>query len=376
MAQRNIAEVFPPGVFIKEELEARGWSQAELAEIIGRLPSEISNLISGRTAISPATAKELGDAFGTSPQYWMNLESSYQLQRIKTADDTISRRARLYEGFPIREMVRRHWLEPSENIDVLEQRVMSFFQLPTLDTSVSFACAMRQGTRETTPAHVAWLCRARQLAHAVHVKPFSERSFNTGLSELKRLLPDAQEARRVPATLADAGIRFLVVEHLPATRIDGVAFWLDDKSPVIALSLRYDRIDSFWFTLAHELGHLSRRDGLEADVVIDTDLVEDSTVPERQRSAGEQAASQFAQKFLIEQSELDGFIARVGPLYTPTNVMGFANRIGVHPGIVVGQIQHREHNYTIQRRMLEKVRAVVTQSALTDGWGQSLPVLS
>lgn len=376
MIQRDIAEVFPPGVFIKEELEARGWSQAELAEIIGRLPYEVSNLISGKTAVSPAIAKELGEAFDTSPEFWMNLESSYQLHRAKATDEAVSRRAKLYGRWPIREMVKRHWLEPSANVDVLEQRVMSFFGLPALDADVPFAYAMRQAARETTSSHTAWLCRAGQLARAVHASPFSERSFKSGLSELKRLLSNAQDVRRVPAALAEAGIRFLVVEHLPTTRIDGVAFWLDAKAPVIALSLRYDRIDWFWFTLAHELGHLSRRDGLEAKVVIDTDLVGDTTVPEEQESEAEQRASEFAAEFLITQSELDNFIARVSPLYSPMKIRGFASRIGVHPGIVVGQIQHREKNYTIHRSMLEKVRTTVTQSSLTDGWGQSPPIFS
>jgi len=56
------------------------------------------------------------------------------------------------------------------------------------------------------------------------------------MNELKKLLPNVQGIRRVPKILADAGIRFLVLESLPKTRIDGVTFWLDRKSPVIVLS--------------------------------------------------------------------------------------------------------------------------------------------
>jgi len=376
MNERKVAEVFPPGDFIKEELDERGWSQAELADIIGRLPDEVSRVISGARAITPEIARELGEAFGTSAQYWMNLESSYQVHRAKDADSAISRRARLYGLAPIREMVRRRWLETSENIDVLEQRVCRFFETSNLDAPVAFPHAARRGTQEITPAHTAWLYRAKQLAGAVHAKPFSERSFMNGLKELKGLLANAQDVRHVPRVLAEAGIRFLVIEHLPTTKVDGVAFWLDEQSPVIALSLRYDRIDSFWFTLAHELGHVSRRDGLRNTVVIDTDLVGEAAMPKEQESQAERKASQFAAEFLIKQSELDNFIARVGPLYSPMKIVGFASRMGVHPGIVVGQVQYREKNYTLQRRTLEKVRTTLTQSALTDGWGQSPPIFS
>ena len=117
MTDRKAAEVFAPGEFIKEELEARDWRQAELAEIMGRPPTVVSGLVKGTRAISPEIAKALGDAFGTSAHYWMNLESIYRLQRAGNADNVIARRARLYEKAPIKEigiasmgmMVVRQW---------------------------------------------------------------------------------------------------------------------------------------------------------------------------------------------------------------------------------------------------------------------------
>lgn len=264
MSERVIAEVFPPGVFIEEELDARNWRQADLAEIISRSPAEVSALISGKRAISPEIAMELGEAFGTSAKVWMNLEATCQLHRLKITDNPVSRRAKLH-SWPIREMVKRHWIEPSENLDVLEQRVKRFFNVETLEQEIPFACAARKATQKATPSHTAWLCRAKQLAHAVYAAPLSRRSFEKGLKELKNLLRNTEDVRRVPTILAESGIRFLIVEHLPGTKIDGVAFWIDDRSPAIVLSVRYDRIDSFWFTLAHELGHISRKDGMGKD---------------------------------------------------------------------------------------------------------------
>src|SRR5262245_28749675 len=76
MSERIPAEVFPPGEFIKEELEAREWTQADLAEILGRPPRLVSEIINGKRAISPETAKGLGEAFGTGAQFWMNLEGA------------------------------------------------------------------------------------------------------------------------------------------------------------------------------------------------------------------------------------------------------------------------------------------------------------
>src|SRR5574338_206943 len=102
MNARIPAEVFPPGEFLREELEAREWSQQELADILERPARLVSELISAKRAITPETARGLADAFGTSAEYWMNLESQYQLSKVKVANDHVARKARLYSKFPVR----------------------------------------------------------------------------------------------------------------------------------------------------------------------------------------------------------------------------------------------------------------------------------
>ena len=375
MTDRKIAEAFPPGDFLKEELEARNWSQVELAEIIGRQPYVVNELIMGKRPITPEIAKALGEAFGTSAQYWMNLESIYQLWRTRDSDNVISRRAKLYQLAPIKEMIKRHWLEPSENIEVLESRVKHFFGIKSLDETPQLKHAARKKTQEISPSQMTWLFRAKQLAYGVHAKAFSDQSFNDGLARLKQLLHNVQEIRHVPKIMGESGIRFLVVEQLPQTRIDGVTLWLDNKSPVIVLSLRFDRIDWFWYTLAHELGHVKNRDGLK-NIVLDTNLVGEDAQKTEEKSEAERKADLFAVEFLVETENLDNFIMRVGPLYGKQKILGFANRIGVHPGIVVGQLQFRkEIPWSSYRQMLEKVRHNIIQSSLTDGWGHMLPIV-
>lgn len=377
MTNRKIAEAFPPGEFIMEELGARNWSQLELSEIIGRHPKVINDIILRKRSITPEIANALGEAFDTSPQYWMNLESVYQLWLAKGTDNVISRRAKLYQIAPIKEMVRRHWIEPSENIEVLEKRVKRFFEMNNLDEPIHFHHAARRGTQEIIPSQKAWLFRAKQLAYAVHAKTFSDQSFKNGLTQLKKLLVSTVEVRHVPRILAEAGIRFIILEHLPQSRIDGVTFWLNEKSPVMVLSLRFDRIDWFWYTLAHELSHVKQRDGMKNNITLDTDLVGNDSQTLEQITEAEKQADSFAAEFLVPRSELDNFILRVRPLYGKTKIVNFAHRIEVHPGIVVGQLQFRDEiPWSVHRKMLEKVRHIITQSTLTDGWGQTLPIFN
>ena len=376
MGERKIAEAFPVGEFIKEELEARNWSQMELAEIIGRQPSVVSDLILGKRSMSPELAKAFGRAFNTDAEYWMNLDTIYQLWRMQDSDDVISRRARLYQIAPIKEMTKRHWIEASENIDVLEKRVMEFFNIKSLDEPIDLPCAARKKTGDILTSHKAWFCRAKQLARAVDARAFSDQSFKDALPKLKNLLHNTVEIRHIPKILAEAGIRLVIIEQLSPSGIDGVTLWLDETSPVIALSLRLDRIDGFWFTLAHELGHIKRRDGLRRKPILDIHIVSEGGENLEKHEIEEQVNS-FAADFLVPRSELDNFILRIRPLYGKQKIINFAKTMGVHPGIVVGQLQFRgEIDWSVHRKLLDKVKHIITQSALTDGWGQILPIFS
>ena len=377
MKDRKLAEVFPPGEFIKEELEARDWAQDDLAEILGRPTRLINELIAGKRGITPETAKGLGEAFGTNAQLWMNLESLYRLASNVSEHEPVARRATLYAKAPIRAMVRRNWIEPSSNIDVLEKSVCDFFELENINDEPKLAYASRKSTSyvESTPIQWAWLYRAVHLAKAVDAQKFTKARLDDALERLKFLLPNPQDIRTVPKILSESGIKLLVIEPLPQSKIDGVTFWADD-SPVIALSLRYDRIDWFWHTLAHELvGHVKNGGGENMSAVLDIDLLgqqNDTNRPQYEVEADNNAVS-----FLVPQAALDNFIARISPLYSKARIIRFANRIHVHPGIVVGQLQHPsrgELNYSQHRDMLVKVRDIITSTALTDGWGHSLSI--
>jgi HTH-type transcriptional regulator / antitoxin HigA len=93
MPVQRIAEVFPPGDFIREELEARGWSQSDLARILGRPLQTVNLIVNGKKEVTPQTALELAAAFGTSPELWLNLETSYRLGLARPVDPGIAKRA-------------------------------------------------------------------------------------------------------------------------------------------------------------------------------------------------------------------------------------------------------------------------------------------
>src|SRR5205814_240398 len=107
-----------------------------------------------------------------------------------------------------------------------------------------------------TPAQLAWLYRVREIADELLVARYSPEAVQQAIEKLSVLRSSPEDTRKVPRILQDAGIRYVVVESLPCSKIDGVCFWLNDSSPVIGMSLRFDRIDNFWFVLRHELEHV------------------------------------------------------------------------------------------------------------------------
>jgi HTH-type transcriptional regulator/antitoxin HigA len=100
------------------------------------------------------------------------------------------------------------------------------------------------------------------------------------------------------------------------------------------------------------------------------DLVGDQALRTEEKPEVEQQADRFAAQFLIPEGQLEHFMARVRPLYSKQRILGFAARLHIHPGIVVGQLQRRnEIKYAHSRDMLLKVRDSVIASAVTEGWG-------
>jgi HTH-type transcriptional regulator/antitoxin HigA len=358
----------PPGEFIRAELEKRGWGQAELAKVIGRPLPTVNEIVQGKRAVLPEMAVALGAAFGTGALVWLQRESAYRLSLVEQNDPETRARARLYGLAPVKDMERRGWIAPARNARELERELCRFFEVASLKEAPRLEASARQPllSDEFTAAQRAWLFRAAQLAAAAPARPFEPGRFEAGLPALRALAGAAENVPHVPGALAELGVRLVVVEPLPRTRLDGAAFWLAPDQPVIALSLRYDRIDWFWHTLAHELSHVRCGDRRS----LDSSLVGESRV--EPADAVEARAEREGAAFLIPPERLRSFILRTRPFYTKEKLLGFARRHAVHPGIVSGQLQHlKELGWDAHRDLLVKVRERLIRAAPTDGWGQA-----
>lgn len=370
MAERE-QKIFPISKYIKDELLTRDWTQADLAYVMGRTASEISSLMVGRRQLSPELAQELGVVLGGGAEHWLSIDNAYRLSQTDYVDQAVVLRSELF-SFPIKEMQKRCWIPETRDTGELQQELRRFFNdefgRPQPDSyELPFGTSFKRTVKESSlnNAEKAWLARAKQLAKACPVANFSQNNIPKLKAELRRLAAKTQAVHRVPALLTGAGIRYVVVEPLPNVKIDGAAFWLDAESPVIAMSLRFDNIGSFWFVLMHEIDHIEYKDAFSFD-----------DLQSKPSDEAEERASGNAANLLVPWQELEAFIKACAPRYSEARINNLATRLQIHPGIIVGQLQHRgELSYAAHRKLLTKVRDLVTQFAFTDGWGQPIPQL-
>lgn len=362
-------DVFHPGEYLQDELTERGWTQEDFAEITGISRRQIINLIKGKSGITIESATAIANAFGQEPLTWMNLQISYELAMTAKHNRGIEKKAKIYSKVPLREIVKRSWISDRKSVDELEAEVCRFLRIKSIDDQCQMSVAARKSSsyESHNPAQIAWYCRVRELAESAPcAKVYQESRFEELISKLSALTAYPEDIANVPTVLSDFGIRLVLVEHLRTTLIDGVAHWINDFSPVIGMSLRQGRIDNFWYTLMHELVHIKYRDEEHVDSDINHTPEDEETV-DIERRANSEAAD-----YLVPKQKMDSFIQRHYPLFYTTKIVQFAQARKVHPGIVVGQLQHRKLvDWKCHRKQLPSIRDQIIGKTITDGWGFS-----
>lgn len=369
-----------PGQLLEYLLKEKGWTNRVLAVVLGLDEQVISRTITGKRPIDADLAVALEEVFEVPADRFMGLQMSFDLALARISnkpDPDRSVRAHLFGGLPVADMIKRGWIDAPDvkHVPEVQNGLMRFFGVNRVDDIeiLPHAAKKTQVSTEITPTQLAWLYRVRKIASEMLVARYSEAALRQAITKMSALLSSPEEARKVPRILMEAGVRFILVEALPSAKIDGVCFWLDDHSPVIAMTMRFDRIDNFWFVLRHECEHALRGHGRTA-VMLDADLEGENAGTGENIPEEERVANQAAADFCVPQSKLEGFIARKAPFFYEQDIRGFARTLGVHPGLVAGQLRHKTGQYNRFGNHLVKIRSIVMPNAIHDGWGNVAPL--
>lgn len=253
-------------------------------------------------------------------------------------------------GLSRKELVSRGWLKTADDDSTLG---MVFFDLPLSKQPTLF----RKTAKADENLLAIWQARAR--AEAEYACIDQEITDFTGLTkrdlrDLAHLSVDPRVVRQMPAILAKRGIILVYVYSLPGMMADGAFFRLRTNHPVIAMSLRFPRLDYFWFTLLHELAHLVlHHDKLQEPVFFDVESAE--------KDVAEKAANRLAKNSLVDPESW----ASCDPKYDPGDraVLKYAADEGIHPSIVAGLLRREFGNYTRYSKIINEhdVRKIIFQ---------------
>jgi HTH-type transcriptional regulator / antitoxin HigA len=250
-----------------------------------------------------------------------------------------------------KELVNRGWLK---NTDDLSPLGAIFFDLAQQNQRTLF----RKSAKVDENLLAVWQARAR--AQAEYLCLAEERPTFAGLTKehlrkLATLSVDPQVVRRLPSILAELGIILVYVYALPGMNADGAVFRLSTGHPVIAMSLRFSRLDYFWFTLLHELAHLVLHAGqLKDPVFFDVEFSDEKDRDER-------AANRLAKDSIVDR---ESWLSCAPKYDTSDQVVNiYAAEQGVHPSLIAGLLRKESGNYKRYSSIINEhdVREIIFQ---------------
>lgn len=324
---------------------AQGMTQADLAGRIGLNEQQIQRYeSSGYKGASLSRLIEITKVLGIIFQESWSTGSESEGDMILVWQNF---NALDWKKFPLKEMIRRKWIELSETVNSVSA-IQNFF-MQSIGQQYATALHRKKYHGKHKPDEyslLAWQARiiykAKQELEKGNVTEFAKQ--DNWLSELRSLTLQEESLMEVKDLLLKHGIILIIEEHLPGTYLDGATIKLESGHTVVALTLRYDRLDHFWFVLFHELAHVY----LHLDSLIGMDYFDEAE--DGVEDSIEKEADKYALDSLISENDWKTCVSRFMP--SEASVKSDATRLGIHPSIVAGRIRKEKNNYTLLNNLL------------------------
>lgn len=354
------AQATHPGELLKDEIDATpGLNQRKLAKEIDVQPSLLNEIIKGKRPITADIAILLEKVLGISADYWMRFQSQYEIDTARIKEKNIKKINNIAQWSTIKEYVpvsyfrRKGYLSDDIEGDIRE--IKTIYGVDDVNSLASSLSDQRVAYyRKSTKSKVdeknlfAWSSLALFEAKKQKVNSFDYSRVDELCETLNSIFyenVDTQE--RVKTALNQYGIKMLLIDKLEKTPIDGFSFW-SDNNPAIAMTLRYNRIDNFAFTVMHEIGHIDLHLRQEKDKqFMDLSSMQHTDKYETQ-------ANNYAQEKLIPK-DLWQEILNNHPSLNDDTIRAIGDQYKIHPAIVLGRVCFETDSYarktTIDKKM-------------------------
>jgi HTH-type transcriptional regulator / antitoxin HigA len=327
---------------LRFRMEQADLSPRDLIPFIGSR-AKVSEVLAGKRPLTMQMARALHANLGIPADVLLQQPGGEMPNALEGID---------WKRFPVTEMARRGWIDTRRNLVDHAEEIMRGLIARAGGEHVLPVAMYRKNDQtranaKTDPyALKAWCWEVLARANATR-PPSAYKSGVVDLKFLRRLATlswSADGPRLAREFLGKHGVALICLEHLPRTHLDGAALQLADGTPVIGLTLRYDRLDNFWFCLFHELAHIGRHmGGTKQEAFIDDLSLRD--VEGVRRNPKEHEADEWAENGLIPETDWQASRVKENP--SPLAVMELAQRLEIHPAIVAGRIRHETRNFRL-----------------------------
>lgn len=322
---------------IKFRMEQAGLRQRDLVPYIGS-SSKVSEVLNGKRPLSIPMMKALHRELGIPAEVFLGMNADAKDEPLLDA-----------EKLPWGEMLKRGWA-PDFIGSARDAKGCAAVLLKSIFHPSSIRCfqpalyrrSIRSKSVMDEASVTAWTARVITLACRQDLPTRFDKSALTKqfMADLVKLSFMNDGPRLAQEYLQKFGLHLVVEPHLPKTRIDGAATILPNGQPVIGLSLRYDRLDNFWFNLAHELGHIALHFD-DAEILFVDDFNAD---------AGDQEleADDWAREALIPAE----IWKSVGRLKSEDAVKSLARELSISPAIIAGRLRYESGNFRVMTDLI------------------------
>lgn len=321
---------------IKFRMEQQGLRQRDLVPLVGS-KSKVSEVLSRKRMLSLPMMR----ALSRSLDIRMDILSR-EPEPAQADEENID-----WDRFPVREMLELGWLSADENeIELRKDEVLRGFfgsHRPAAMFEGLYRMtkhSMRSARKADPYALSAWTARVIQQSEA---RPEPRQVLRRVTAELMRALgrlsQEAEGPRMAREFLADEGVALVIVPHLKRTYLDGCALFTEANRTVIGMTIRYDRIDYFWFTLMHELAHAALHASTGTTIFLDDLQFNQSDDPRETES------DRLAMEVLIPESFWKDVALNLE--WNRDTAERLAEELEIHPAIVAGRMRFEAKNYRI-----------------------------
>lgn len=343
-----------PGDTILETLEHIKMSQAELAERMGKTPSKVNDIISGKEPITNNTALQLEKVLGIDAQFWLNREMQYR-EKLTRLDEVEAMEQHFdwLKQQPIRELKKCGYIKTERIGTPMVAEFLQFYSVASpLQWKSIYVNHYATASFRKSEAHqtalgsmAAWLRIGELEMRRLRVPDYNKETFKEAITKIRDLVPEHPDdfARQIQELCLKAGVAVIYTMCLPKAPVSGATRWLGGN-PLIQLTDRYKTNDHFWFTFYHEAGHVLLHG--KKDIFIEEF---DGYQPDKEK---EDEANRFAAKWLLPENFADGLPYQL----IEEDITTIAEKYNTHPAIVVGRLQHLGLvSYSFGSRFREKV---------------------